>query len=523
MKIFALGGDKSKNNQRVSSGWFSNWSNFVGQRQGYDYFYTHDGRADMTNFEMDLLDTRVNNFPMEKEESEECCKNSIIKPACLPITILAILLLITFFMPLFNEDAENTKKFEKTGICTDFCAVEIVESMPTNLTFPHGPTNYPTHSAFLDLLKDAEKTVQIAALYWNLRDDVQKWPTSIQGENVYKGLIETAKRGVKIQIVQNSPSPQFPQSDSEDLEKLGLAEVKSLNFTHLFGHGVLHTKFWIVDETNVYIGSANMDWKSLTEVKELGVLIRNCSCIANDLQKIFTIYWRIAEGGSKIPGRWPLNLRTQFNHHHPLEINMNGHWQKTFISSSPIEFNPKGREHDLDAIVSVMESAEEYVKVAVMDLIPTTLYMGKDMDYYWPFLDSAIRAAAYRGVTVNLLVSQWDHSRPEMLGYLRSMRDINAVLPKRRGKQGKINVKLFTVPRDEPYQKQLPFARVNHNKYMVTDNSAYVGTSNWAGDYFINTAGVGIIIKKEKSDTLVQQFNAVFDRDWNSKYARDLP
>lgn len=76
----------------------------------------------MTNFEMDLLDTRVNNYPMEKEESEECCKNSIIKPACLPITILAILLLITFFMPLFNEDAESTKKFEKTGICTDFCA-----------------------------------------------------------------------------------------------------------------------------------------------------------------------------------------------------------------------------------------------------------------------------------------------------------------------------------------------------------------------------------------------------------------
>ena len=31
-------------------------------------------------------------------------------------------------------------------------------------------------------------------------------------------------------------------------------------------HGVLHTKFWVVDQTHFYIGSANMDWRSLTQV-----------------------------------------------------------------------------------------------------------------------------------------------------------------------------------------------------------------------------------------------------------------
>lgn len=30
--------------------------------------------------------------------------------------------------------------------------------------------------------------------------------------------------------------------------------------------GVLHTKFWIVDKKHIYIGSANMDWRSLTQV-----------------------------------------------------------------------------------------------------------------------------------------------------------------------------------------------------------------------------------------------------------------
>ena len=30
--------------------------------------------------------------------------------------------------------------------------------------------------------------------------------------------------------------------------------------------GVLHTKFWVVDKKHIYIGSANMDWRSLTQV-----------------------------------------------------------------------------------------------------------------------------------------------------------------------------------------------------------------------------------------------------------------
>lgn len=30
--------------------------------------------------------------------------------------------------------------------------------------------------------------------------------------------------------------------------------------------GVLHTKFWIVDQLHIYLGSANMDWRALTQV-----------------------------------------------------------------------------------------------------------------------------------------------------------------------------------------------------------------------------------------------------------------
>lgn len=107
--------------------------------------------------------------------------------------------------------------------------------------------------------------------------------------------------------------------------------------------------------------------------------------------------------------------------------------------------------------------------------------------------------------------------------------------------------KRFVVPASDD-QSKIPFGRVNHNKYMVTDRTAYIGTSNWAGDYFIDTAGIGLIlqdndaaaaaVKLDSSDgttetenrtekvpvasTLRTDLVSVFERDWSSLYALDL-
>jgi len=43
------------------------------------------------------------------------------------------------------------------------------------------------------------------------------------------------------------------------------AEVRSINFAELLKAGVLHTKLWIVDGLHAYVGSANMDYRSLTQ------------------------------------------------------------------------------------------------------------------------------------------------------------------------------------------------------------------------------------------------------------------
>ena len=77
---------------------------------------------------------------------------------------------------------------------------------------------------------------------------------------------------------------------------------------------------------------------------------------------------------------------------------------------------------------------------------------------------------------------------------------------------------MFRVPAFTPAQKKIPFGRVNHNKYLVTESTGYIGTSNWSADYFISTGGIGFVFVGPMRDDL----EILFQRDWNSSYARDL-
>ena len=111
-----------------------------------------------------------------------------------------------------------------------------------------------------------------------------------------------------------------------------------------------------------------------------------------------------------------------------------------------------------------------------------------------------------------------------------------------------IRGRYFQVPIFTPAQKAIPFARVNHNKYIVTDEEAMIGTSNWTPDYFLKTGGIGFVFssnsRNEETHSLVEdqdtftrdqeesnlksgivnmhtQLNGVFLRDWDSLYSSE--
>ena len=92
-------------------------------------------------------------------------------------------------------------------------------------------------------------------------------------------------------------------------------------------------------------------------------------------------------------------------------------------------------------------------------------------------LDAALRRALARGVRVTLQVGHWHGKEPSLL----ALREAGAT------------VRVLEVPRWSG--GDVPFARVIHAKYMVVDGErAWLGTSNWEGDYFLKSRNVSVFI-----------------------------
>ncbi|XP_061073346.1 5'-3' exonuclease PLD3 [Conger conger] len=404
--------------------------------------------------------------------------------------------------------------------CSDPCRFALVESIPEGLTFNSSTTNPSIYNTWLDLISEAQSSLDIASFYWTLtnKDTGTREQTADQGEHILAELSSLAKEsGVSVRIAVSMPQETHPQEDLVILQNAG-ADVRKVNMRELTS-GVLHTKFWVVDKKHVYIGSANMDWRSLTQVKELGAVVYNCSCLAEDLGKIFEAYWYLGEPGKAIPSHWPANYSTSYNKDTPMALSLNGTLSSTYLSSAPPALCADGRTQDLSAILSVIEDAHHFVYIAVMNYLPTMEFSHPKR--YWSDIDTQLRRVAYeRRVRVRLLVSCWGSTQPAMFPFLRSLASVRD--PKSKLD---IQVKLFVVPAN-PRQKEIPYARVNHNKYMVTDKVAYIGTSNWSGDYFLHTAGSALVVNQTAAQTtestVQEQLQAVFERDWNSSYSTPI-
>ncbi|CAD5232320.1 unnamed protein product [Bursaphelenchus xylophilus] len=419
--------------------------------------------------------------------------------------------------------------------CGDQCKYELVESLPVGLYEGLKVKRLrSTYESWMELMDSANKSIDIGTMYWSLlvkntgNNFTDNDPSAKEGEDVYNKLKEVASKGVKLRIAQDGNRGVFPET--VDLAKAGLAEVRSLNFTALVGAGILHTKFWIIDDRDLYLGSANHDWRALTQVKEMGVLIRDCPCVAADLKNIFEVYWTLGVPGARVPGIWPADYAVPNNERNPISARVEGENALMYLTTSPPSFAPVGREHDGETIVRNIDAATKYVYISVMDYAPATFY--NPHNYYWPNIDDALRRAAYdRRVQVRILISKWPSTRAAVMAHLRSLTALDSTLPCdfdrnakkcKEGTKGSIQVKVFQVP---PYNVTIPYTRVNHAKYMISDYTATVCTSNWSADYFINTGGVSIVMKSEDARTeskIVKDLREIFERDWDSEYATDL-
>lgn len=425
------------------------------------------------------------------------------------ISSIGIISLALFIFISLSVSAQNEKQ----------CTAYLVETIPEGMPFPEDIFTADTYTAFLRLINSAEKSIDIASYYWSLQGlDVMPDPVpeASKGEDILRALLNAARlRSVSIRIAVNDDVNSVNNSDLTVLSEV--AQIRKLSFPSLLGSGILHSKFLLIDGHSFYLGSTNMDWRALTHVKELGLMALNCQSMAADLTNIFAVYWYLGESKT-IPSPWPDEYSVTFNQSNPQNILVNQENYQMFFSSSPPALSPLGRTDELEAVLDVINSASSFIYIAIMDYYPMFLYSSQQE--YWPLIDNALRKAVIeRKVQVRLLASQWTHTRPSMVFFLKSLSALGnpAILG------GSIETKFFTVPPLDAAQPVIPFSRVNHNKYMITDGMLYISTNNWSADYFVNTGGASILMKATggnlTSTNLHGQLKAVFERDWNSVYS----
>jgi len=164
---------------------------------------------------------------------------------------------------------------------------------------------------------------------------------------------------------------------------------------------------------------------------------------------------------------------------------------------SPAGFIPDSTVWDEEAIVGVIHAAKRMLTLQFLTY--TTRVWGGGS---YNVIDNAIRDAAKRGVTVRMIVSDWGKGTPTV-GVLKAL----AAVPN-------IEVAFTAIP--EWSGGYIPFARVEHCKYVVADDTTFwLGTANCEKSYYYTTRNLGIT---GTSPFLAGTLSRIFMKSWESTY-----
>ncbi|OVA11994.1 Phospholipase D/Transphosphatidylase [Macleaya cordata] len=442
------------------------------------------------------------------------------------------------------------------------------------------------------LAGNSTKRLDIIAQYWQLLSqpndprsgdygysklDMERFGAN-EGFQVFKSMENAADRNVNIRILQHSGVyPDYTKESS--ILASGRPNVKNVTllFKDWWGSGIVHTKVWISDRKDIYIGSANNDWKSLTQVKEVGIYLVGCPRIAEKVEIYYDNLWKLASLNSSQYTKTVWDMQWQVNRqvpcwsnfvslkercrsplpsyvkvphvmgyptlsdphmfHMPIKTpgysNSSLHHHSSYLSFAPPELSFGKFQSDEQAWLDTIKSvgSGKTLRMNTMDWLGQSQYTKETV--FWPSLSSAISEVVVfsKGATVKLLVAYWGHFINSTDLYLKSLLYSNIICAsvkyKDKSCDGKIEIKYYKVPGFNMTGPALVngtktgniypgYTRVNHGKFAVSDVRAHIGTSNLVWDYFYTTAGMSF---GTYNPAIVSQLQEIFDADWNSPYA----
>ncbi|HEX9010142.1 MAG TPA: phospholipase D-like domain-containing protein [Holophagaceae bacterium] len=353
----------------------------------------------------------------------------------------------------------------------------LVQSVPveTGLADPALPF---AKDVWVEMIRGARKNLDFGEFY------VANRPHSAL-EPVLAELEKAGARGVKIRFLLSAKMLAQDPASLARLKAIPGAEVRSFDLTGV-SHGILHAKYFLVDGREAYFGSQNFDWRALEEIHELGVRTTDPRLV-DPLREIFAVDWRFAET-HRVPDL-------------PKPAAPSAARPDVELVAGPPFLTPGDIRPSLSALVELLGQAKQRIRVQLLTYSPVA-----GQDRFWPALDNALRAAAVRGVHVQLLVSDWVLGG-RALPHLKSL----TLIPN-------LEVRIASIP--EASEGHIPFARTCHSKYLVVDDSVlWLGTSNWEEGYFEDSRNVEAILR---DPALAAQGAAIFDRLWGSRFAFPL-
>jgi phosphatidylserine/phosphatidylglycerophosphate/cardiolipin synthase-like enzyme len=368
-----------------------------------------------------------------------------------------------------------------SATATSHYTVSLVESRPleTALGNPNLPT---TRDEWIEMIGSAKRSLDFEEYYLSEQPGGALSP-------VLRALGAAAKRGVQVRLLLDSGMHRTYPMPADSLGKLANVTLRTIDYRRLAG-GVQHAKYFVVDGVESFVGSQNLDWRSLEHIHELGVRVRNQS-VGAALESVFEADWSAAADTSAAVPAGPADAAW------PVTFAQDGATGKLWVGASPQQRTPSAIPWDRDLVVERLRDARREI------CLQTLTYGVSSYGVTDSTLHKALLAAAARGVHVRLLISDWELGGPGEMT-LRAL----AALPN-------IEVRISRLP--EWSGGYVSFARVEHCKFLVVDSEwLWVGTSNWEPSYFLTTRNVSITVEHRP---LALAARKAFESDWSGPTA----
>jgi phosphatidylserine/phosphatidylglycerophosphate/cardiolipin synthase-like enzyme len=361
---------------------------------------------------------------------------------------------------------------------------ELVHTVPLDTELASADLRQPG-PVWIELFDGAKSTIDIGQFY------AADHPGSVL-ERVIERLEAAGKRGVKIRFLLEEKGIRLSEASTlERLRAMPNLTLRVLPYGQLSG-GIIHAKYMVVDGRQAFVGSQNFDWRSLEHIHETGLRITDTT-VVGQVQAIFDQDWQ-AQAALTAHSAVPLPMAGQ-----PPARSGN------YLVASPQRYNPPGVGDSQLELPRLLSEAKHEVRVQLLDYAPLSYGPDKTRPYY-AVIDNAVRAAAARGVSIKLMVSNWNTDALE-LPYLKSL----AVLPN-------VQIKIVTLPQAK--QGFIPYARVIHSKTLEIDGQvAWVGTSNWLGGYLDNSRNLEVVMR---SEAMAKRIGQLHEQLWDGPYAKAL-